>query len=61
MRKNLKYVLLNISSSTAVNNFLQLSHFDNLDSFLATYLAIAVATSALFLSRTLSEISHFLV
>ena len=47
-----------MSLSPAFDNFIQLSHFDCLIDFLATYL---VVTSTLFSSRTLSTISRFLV
>ena len=42
-------------ASSAISNILQLSHFDHLINFLATYPAIVEATSALFSSRTLSN------
>ena len=44
-----------MSTSSAISNILQLSHFDHLINFLATYPAIAEATSALFSSRMLSN------
>ena len=51
-----KYASLAMSTSPS-----KLSHFDHLINVLATYPAIVVITSALFLSRTLSTISCVLI
>ena len=55
--KIFKYASLAMLTSSAFSNILQLSHFDCLINFLATYPAIVVATSALFSSRMLSTFS----
>ena len=55
-----KYASSAMSTSPSFSNILQTSHFDCLINFLVIYPANAVATSALFSSRTLSRIFYVL-